>query len=122
MARMDQYESHGAPEVRSKGIPIILPALSCRTERTFHRPFLTTGTEASFWYWLKDQSLGLMDAGEESRRIGFRCWRRGGAIKVVHPIAPANRKGPRREWWKIPGIRKAMADSVFGYEKRAQAW
>lgn len=53
-------------------MPIILPALICRTARLFRPPFLSTmGALASCWYWEKDQSWGLRDEGEESRRMAW---------------------------------------------------
>lgn len=98
-------------------IPIILPLLNCLTLRTLNLPSLTTGTCASFWYWLKDQSFGLMADGLESRRRGLRycsfeccCAKQRPAPKAA---ALPKRRGVRREWLKRPGVkRKAIVALV----------
>ena len=89
---------------------MILPALNCRTARAFRPPELfTIGTEASDWYWEKDQSLGDALVGKESRRRIWRCWwRRGEKARVELKIRPPARRGVRR-----PQVKRREANNIL---------
>lgn len=68
----------------------------------------TIGVRASFWYCENDQSLGPTGEGEESKRIGRRCWRSGVRRRADDAVMEAAKRGVRR------GLKKTRDAIVKG--------